>query len=233
MPPGADSGSCGAVTWRVLVVDDDITVGMLLSMASDEIEVSDAPRMGDAFGLLSAAYFDAIVVDRRLPDGDGLEFVEKVRSEHSAVDVPIIVITAWFDNADRAEVLTAGADDYLGKPIEPSELVAAVSQAIAMRPARVLAREAARVPQIVAENPVEVVEVVEVVGEPVPTPQFDADLHARLAAGTETIGRLTRENTALVEQAAELQDKLTKSRADNRRLLAELNQLRDARPTTD
>lgn len=113
---------------RALVVDDDVVVGMWLSFSEEDVEVTDVARITDAMDSARSGGFDVAIVDRRLPDGDGLELVRMLRADPSTTDLPVIVLTASFDEADRAEVMTSGADEYLAKPIEPSELMAVVAR---------------------------------------------------------------------------------------------------------
>lgn len=77
-----------------------------------------------AAGLRRAAIepFDAIILDRMLPDMDGLEIVGKLRD--SGVDAPVLMLSALGRAANRVEGRDAGVDDYLAKPFEPAELLA-------------------------------------------------------------------------------------------------------------
>lgn len=111
---------------RVLVVDDDVMVGVSLSMASDAFEIVDAARVATALALVRDEHFDAIVCGRRLPDGDGLTFVRLIRTEAATAHVPVVVVSAGHDEAQRREVLEAGAQEALGKPIDGDALAAAV-----------------------------------------------------------------------------------------------------------
>lgn len=80
-------------------------------------------KEGDA-GLRRAALepFDAIILDRMLPDMDGLQIVARLRD--SGVDAPVLMLSALGRSANRVEGLEAGVDDYLAKPYEPDELMA-------------------------------------------------------------------------------------------------------------
>lgn len=75
-------------------------------------------------GLRRAAFepFDVIVLDRMLPDMDGLQIVARLRE--SGVGAPVLMLSALGRTANRIEGLEAGVDDYLAKPYEPEELMA-------------------------------------------------------------------------------------------------------------
>jgi DNA-binding response OmpR family regulator len=134
---------------RVLLVDDDVTIGVMLSIGLPDLVLVEATSLADARAVLAAddaRSIDAVVVDRRLADGDGLDLVREIRRTFTTSRTPIVVITAGHDEADRAAVLRAGADRYLAKPVDPDELVAHVSSVLAVAPAdrRVNRAEAAR-----------------------------------------------------------------------------------------
>jgi DNA-binding response OmpR family regulator len=106
------------------VVDDDITVRMSVSLASDRIEVIEASRRREGLAQVRATRPDAVVIDRRLPDGDGLALVAKLRAEEAYRHLPIVVMTAGFNEEDRAKVMAVGATDFVTKPFDPEALVA-------------------------------------------------------------------------------------------------------------
>jgi DNA-binding response OmpR family regulator len=76
-------------------------------------------REGEA--LLKREAFDAVILDLMLPDADGLELCRRLRTSS---DLPILMLTARGEPMDRVIGLEVGADDYLGKPFEPRELLA-------------------------------------------------------------------------------------------------------------
>lgn len=111
------------VTPRLLLVEDDPRFGPLLAdvladvyevrLCTEPVSAAQAARTGD---------YDVMVVDRRLPGGDGLELVRDLRSRGTAT--PILVLTALGAVGDRVGGLDAGANDYLVKPFEFEELFA-------------------------------------------------------------------------------------------------------------
>ena len=107
---------------RLVVVDDDIVVGMTLSIGLSASDIIEASRPGDGLERVRDSAPDAVIVDRWFPGADGLDLVRALRADPSTSDLPIVVLTASFDEADRADVEAAGADAYLGKPFEPQDL---------------------------------------------------------------------------------------------------------------
>jgi len=75
---------------------------------------------------VKAAVPDLVVLDLMLPELDGLEVCRRLRRDASTASVPIIMLTAKSDEVDRIVGLEIGADDYVGKPFSPKELVARV-----------------------------------------------------------------------------------------------------------
>ena len=110
---------------RILLIEDDARlagmVGEYLGEAGYRVAV--AASGSDGLERISHEPVDAVVLDLMLPDIDGLEVCRRVR-ERSAV--PILMLTARGDPADRVVGLELGADDYLPKPFEPRELLARV-----------------------------------------------------------------------------------------------------------
>ncbi len=113
------------MTLRVLLVDDDEALTALLVeyLARFDMAATAAAHPQEAFRLLRAAPPDVLVLDVMLPGMDGFAVCRKVRETS---DVPIVMLTARGDLADRVVGLELGADDYVPKPFEPRELVARI-----------------------------------------------------------------------------------------------------------
>lgn len=92
-------------------------------------------RLDDAMELTLQNTYDAILLDRRLPDGEGLTLIPTLR--RGGIDTPIIVLTARNEPMERIEGLDGGADDYLGKPFLVEELMARL-RAVLRRPANMV-----------------------------------------------------------------------------------------------
>jgi two-component system OmpR family response regulator len=109
---------------RVLVVDDEVNIAELISMALryEGWQVSTAHTGTAAVNTAKEVQPDAVVLDMMLPDIDGLEVLRRMRGSHP--DVPVVFLTARDAVEDRIAGLTAGGDDYVTKPFSLEELVA-------------------------------------------------------------------------------------------------------------
>ena len=108
---------------HILVVDDDARLRNLLSryLAENGFRVSTAEHAAEARDKLRFLQPDLMVLDVMMPGEDGLALTESLRRERS--DMPVLLLTARGAPDDRIAGFEAGADDYLGKPFEPLELV--------------------------------------------------------------------------------------------------------------
>lgn len=118
---------------RILVVDDDPEIRKLLAryVESQGFRVLLASNCRELHEQLSAHHIDLIVLDVMLPDGSGLDACRDLRAARS--NVPIILLTALKEDVDRIIGLEIGADDYLGKPFNPRELIARVRAVLRRR----------------------------------------------------------------------------------------------------
>jgi two-component system phosphate regulon response regulator OmpR len=107
---------------HILVVDDDARIRALLQkfLARSGFMVTTARDAAHGRRLLEGLEFDLIVLDVMMPGEDGLELTGSLRE---TMTTPILLLTARGDADDRILGLEAGADDYLGKPFEPRELL--------------------------------------------------------------------------------------------------------------
>lgn len=121
---------------RVLLVEDEAEMAQALRAAlkTYDMVMDHVPTLAEAVEAATGVH-DAILLDRRLPDGDGLTLIPKLRG--CGVAAPVIVLTARGELADRLEGLDGGADDYLAKPFAVEELVARL-RAVWRRPAGVM-----------------------------------------------------------------------------------------------
>lgn len=119
---------------RILLVEDEAEMAGALTSALKRYDmiVDHVPTLAEAEEAISADVHAAVLLDRQLPDGDGLALIPKLRAR--ADGVPIIMLTARGELADRVAGLDRCADDYLAKPFAVEELLARL-RAVLRRPA--------------------------------------------------------------------------------------------------
>lgn len=120
------------MTLRVLVVEDDREIRALMqsTLTVEGFEVQTAASVSEARAMLQHALPDIMVLDLGLPDGDGATLVQEVRKHHT---LPILVVSARHQEAQKIQLLDAGADDYLTKPFSVAELLARIRVALRHR----------------------------------------------------------------------------------------------------
>ena len=108
--------------FHILVVDDDDRIRDLVKQYLEENKflVTTAKNADDAKKKMEIIKFDTLVLDIMMPGESGLSLTKEIKKNKS---VPIILLTAKGETKDRIEGLELGADDYLGKPFEPKELL--------------------------------------------------------------------------------------------------------------
>lgn len=132
---------------RILLVEDELQLAEALRAAleRERFVVDHADRVATAREAAMTACFDLVLLDRTLPDGEGLSLVPALRASNPGL--PIIVLSARGEVSDRIVGLDEGADDYLIKPFSLDEMLARI-RAIRRRPAE-LAGEEIRVGSLV------------------------------------------------------------------------------------
>ncbi len=116
------------MTARILVVDD-IPANVRLLEAKLMAEYFEVLTASDGFSALEVAHAqapDLILLDVMMPGMDGFEVAEHLKSDSKTRHIPIVMITALTDTADRVRGLEAGADDFLSKPVNDIALFARV-----------------------------------------------------------------------------------------------------------
>lgn len=109
----------------ILIVDDDIEIANLIAiyLQNEGYEVIKAENGLRALEVLNSTNIDLILLDIMMPHMDGIQACMKIREEKN---MPIIMLSAKTEDMDKILGLTAGADDYIGKPFNPLELIARV-----------------------------------------------------------------------------------------------------------
>lgn len=119
---------------RILLIEDDEALCQVLQPTLQAAGfASDCCHSGaDGLALLKTGCYDACILDRMLPELDGLQVLKKARA--AGVTAPVLMLTALGQVGDRVAGLDAGADDYLAKPFDSRELLARL-RALVRRPA--------------------------------------------------------------------------------------------------
>jgi two-component system phosphate regulon response regulator PhoB len=113
---------------HILVVEDEPSIAELLSinLTHAGYSVSRALQADEALQFLRNTKPDLITLDWMMPGKSGVQFARELRSSPSTQAIPILMLTAKGEEADKVLGLDAGADDYVTKPFSPKELVARV-----------------------------------------------------------------------------------------------------------
>ena len=116
------------MTARILVVDDNPANRKLLEVRlnAEYFDVLTATNGPDAIAMCEKAMCDIVLLDVMMPEMDGFEVCRRLKSHISTAHLPIVMVTALDQPADRVRGLEAGADDFLTKPIDEMQLIARV-----------------------------------------------------------------------------------------------------------
>jgi DNA-binding response OmpR family regulator len=122
---------------RILIVEDDADIAELLvhylqNAGHTTIRLSNG---GDVMRQLHGEGVDLVVLDLMLPGMDGMAVCDAIRADAATAHLPVIMLTARGEEADRVAGLERGADDYVTKPFSPKELVARVAARLRRPPA--------------------------------------------------------------------------------------------------
>ncbi len=117
---------------HVLVVEDDRTIRNMIcqALSLEGFTVSTAVSLSEAGSMVEHALPDLLLLDLGLPDGDGTELLRRIRQTNN---VPVLVVSARHQEAQKIQLLDAGADDYLVKPFSVAELLARIRVALRHR----------------------------------------------------------------------------------------------------
>jgi len=112
----------------ILIVDDEPHMLRLLGMALEHVgyRIAVAQDAKQALAKVQSENPDLIILDVMLPGVSGVELCQQLRQEPGTADIPIIMLSAKVEVADRIAGLKAGADEYVIKPVDPAELAARV-----------------------------------------------------------------------------------------------------------
>jgi DNA-binding NarL/FixJ family response regulator len=140
---------------RILLVDDEPGVRESVQAYlefSEEFEVKAASNASEALEYLQTQTPDLVISDIMMPQVDGYQFLEKLRSNPRFQTIPVVFLTARGMTSDRIQGYSAGCDAYLPKPFDPQELEAIVRNLIERRQSSVASSgEAAKLEEISRE----------------------------------------------------------------------------------
>ena len=125
--PGADE-----LSGRILIVEDDGVARLLLAQSLRDLGhvVAEASDCGEALVWTKTWPPDVVLLDRFLPDGDGMSLLAQLKAEAATRDVPVVMVTSTSEREFVLEALRAGAHDYLTKPFLAEEVLARTQAAL-------------------------------------------------------------------------------------------------------
>ena len=117
----------------ILIVEDDITYGMMLKtwLAKKGFQVTSASSIARAQKQIESGTVDLILSDLRLPDKDGIDLLKWLGER--GLQIPLIIMTGYADIQSAVQAMKLGACDYIAKPINPDELLKKMEEARKMR----------------------------------------------------------------------------------------------------
>jgi len=120
---------------RILVVDDEPHIRRVLQamLGREGFDVILASDGAEGLRLLESGNIDLVILDLIMPGATGLEVLAKIRTHRERPDMPVIILTAKGQDADREAAFAGGADDFLTKPFSPRKLIARIREILDAR----------------------------------------------------------------------------------------------------
>lgn len=120
---------------KVLVVDDeaDLREFLCADLSEQGADLDSASNGRDAYKKVEHRFYDVVVTDARMPEGDGLEFIRRLKAMPCS---PQVLLLSGCSNLDAEEVLRHGADAYMSKPFRVKELHEKIQKLMALRSIR-------------------------------------------------------------------------------------------------
>lgn len=121
---------------KILVVDDEKDILELIdyNLSKNGYRVKTSLSGEDALELMKENDYDLIILDLMLPGADGFDIAKIIKADKQKANIPIVMVTAKADEADKVAGLEIGADHYVTKPFSPRELLAIVKATLRRRP---------------------------------------------------------------------------------------------------
>lgn len=122
----------------ILIVDDSLTVRMDLGDALEAAGFRAIPcaTIAEARTALRTHQIALAILDVRLPDGDGIELLEQIRRDHTLAALPVLMLSSEAEIKDRVRGLQTGANDYVGKPYDTTQVISRIRSLIGGPPVR-------------------------------------------------------------------------------------------------
>jgi two-component system, OmpR family, alkaline phosphatase synthesis response regulator PhoP len=123
---------------KILVVDDEKDILELIdyNLTKNGYRVKTVPSGEEALELIKENDYDLIILDLMLPGVDGFDICKIIKADKQKANIPIVMVTAKADEADKVAGLEIGADHYVTKPFSPRELLAIVKATLRRKPAK-------------------------------------------------------------------------------------------------
>lgn len=120
---------------RILIADDGRVMRVVITRKLEErgYTVTEAASGVEALGQIAQGAFDLVILDIHMPDLDGLETLERIRRDHTPIQLPVIMATANDENEDVLRAFELGANDFVSKPINFPVLFARVQTQIKLK----------------------------------------------------------------------------------------------------
>jgi two-component system, NtrC family, response regulator AtoC len=181
----------------LLIVDDEDSIRHAIVRALPDLQAVEAASGAEAIERVRDSYPDLILLDQRLPDGDGLELIAKIRSID--VDVPIVVLTGNGSTDLAVEALKLGAADYLEKPFKLERLRTTVrnlmeKQQLGRQVARLSGKSAGRASLIAHSAPMK--RVIALIKRVAGVPSTTVLIEGESGVGKELVARAIHERSA-------------------------------------
>ena len=113
---------------KIFIVEDDPNIRelTLYALKSADFEATGFEDSSQLYSSIESGGCDIILLDVMLPNEDGLQILEKLKSKSATANIPVIMLTAKGSELDRIKGLDLGADDYITKPFSPLELISRI-----------------------------------------------------------------------------------------------------------
>lgn len=112
----------------ILIVDDEVAIRTMIRMSLETAgyHCLEAGDVQEAYRIVHDSQPDLVLLDWMLPGGSGIELLRRIRKNDSSAQLPVIMITAKTAEDNKIQGLDVGADDYIGKPFAPREMLSRI-----------------------------------------------------------------------------------------------------------